>query len=291
MDASTCGSQDMSLLRCGIHAFSEFRVRQARRKLRSPHHVLACGGRFDGVPSLYGYADARSDVTAECFNEPLLPLNPGIQAYIRMPDDVGHDTVEFVLYDTELSHSKRIKRLKSKVSGEDATATAGDNQFTHTTNHANQPRQLAMAQHLARFGQVVLTPDMEAAFGSISRTTLQRLLQRFQRDRPKLPRREPQSPNSLLCEVPIGRLSWSIGCPVTFETDLMHHCGGVAVSEYLHTLQLVDIATGWSKHVAILGRSQVAMVGAFALAIMAEQKPPHPVRLFLTQAAVRHIVD
>lgn len=31
-----------------------------------------------------------------------------------------------------------------------------------------------------------------------------------------------------------------------FETDLVLHCGPVTAGEYIHTLQLVDIATGWS---------------------------------------------
>jgi hypothetical protein len=37
----------------------------------------------------------------------------------------------------------------------------------------------------------------------------------------------------------------------------------VAAGEYVHTLQLVDIATGWSERVAVLGRSQTNMVEGF----------------------------
>jgi len=59
------------------------------------------------------------------------------------------------------------------------------------------------------------------------------------------------------------RLSWATASPGTFEADLVHHCGMVAAGEYIHTLQLVDIATGWSERVAVLGRSQEAMVKGF----------------------------
>ncbi len=103
------------------------------------------------------------------------------------------------------------------------------------------PELLSTARHLARWEEVVLTPEMEVALGSISRATVQRLLQRFQQYSPKLPRRKPQPPNRLLREVPMERLSWAIDCPGAFETDLVHHCGAVAVGEYVHTLQLVDI--------------------------------------------------
>jgi len=125
------------------------------------------------------------------------------------------------------------------------------------------PELLSTARHLARFEEVVLTPEVEVALGSISRATVQRLLQRFRQDSPQLPRRKPQPPNRLLRGVPMERLSWETDCPGTFEADLVHHCGMVASGEYIHTLQLVDIATGWSERVAVFGRSQTAMVEGF----------------------------
>jgi len=125
------------------------------------------------------------------------------------------------------------------------------------------PALLPTAQQLARWEELVLTPAVEASLRTISRATVQRLLQRFQQDTPKLPRRKPQPPNRLLREVPMGRLPWTTRTPGSFETDLVHHCGPVVAGEYVHTLQLVDIATGWSERTAVLGRSQAAMVEGF----------------------------
>ena len=125
------------------------------------------------------------------------------------------------------------------------------------------PALLPTAQQLAQWEEVVLTPDLAEQLGTISRATVQRLLQRFQQDRPKLPRRKSQPPNRLLREVPMERLGWAIASPGCFEADLVHHCGQVAAGEYVHTLQLVDIATGWSERVAVFGRSQAAMVAGF----------------------------
>ncbi len=106
------------------------------------------------------------------------------------------------------------------------------------------PALMPTAQQLARWEELVLTTEVEAQLGRGSRSTVQRLLQRFQRDRPRLPQRKPQPPNQLLRRVPMERLSWTIQTPGSFETDLVHHCGPVTAGEYLHTLQLVDIATG-----------------------------------------------
>ena len=125
------------------------------------------------------------------------------------------------------------------------------------------PALLPTAQQLARWEELALTAETEEHLATISRATVQRLLQRFQQDTPKLPRRKPQPPNLLLRQVPMERLSWATQAPGSFETDLVHHCGPVTIGEYVHTLQLVDIATGWSERVAVLGRSQAAMVEGF----------------------------
>lgn len=130
------------------------------------------------------------------------------------------------------------------------------------------------ARQLARWGELALTIEVQEKLESISRATVQRLLQRFQQDTPKLPRRRPQPPNQLLREVPMGRLGWNISIPGSFETDLVHHCGSVTIGTYVHTLQLVDIATGWSERVAILGRNQEAMVKGFR---KVQERLPFPI--------------
>ena len=119
------------------------------------------------------------------------------------------------------------------------------------------------SHQLAKLGELALTQEVDVALGTISRSTVQRMLERFHQDTPKLPRRKPQPPNRLLRNVPMERLSWKIESPGSFETDLVHHCGAVAAGDYVHTLQLIDIATGWSERVAIFGRSQDAMIRGY----------------------------
>ena len=137
------------------------------------------------------------------------------------------------------------------------------------------PALASTAQQLVLWKDLMLTQEMEEKLGSISRSTVQRLLKRFQQDTPKLPRRKPQPPNRLLREVPMERLRWDISTPGSFETDLVHHCGPIAAGDYIHTLQLVDIATGWSERVAIVGRSQEAMVRGFR---KVQERLPFPIK-------------
>ncbi len=119
------------------------------------------------------------------------------------------------------------------------------------------------ARHLAAFGEVRLTPEIEMQLAKISRATVQRLLSKRTQDVYRLPRRGPEQANRVAREIPMGRLPWQIEEPGHFEVDLVHHCGETTTGEYVHTLQMVDIATGWSERVAVLGRSQRAMEAGF----------------------------
>ncbi len=47
------------------------------------------------------------------------------------------------------------------------------------------------------------------------------------------------------------------------EVDLVHHCGSDMGGMYVHTLQLIGVATGWRKRVAVLGRGYLAMQDGF----------------------------
>jgi hypothetical protein len=125
------------------------------------------------------------------------------------------------------------------------------------------PALVPTARHLAQFGECVLTDEVADKLGTISRATVQRLLRTLPRPTPRLPQRGPERANDARRGVPMGRLSWQIAEPGHFEVDLVHHGGASAAGEYVHTLQLVDIATGWSERVAVLGRGYAAMEGGF----------------------------
>jgi hypothetical protein len=162
----------------------------------------------------------------------------------------------------ERARSKpRLKRRRYGPAVEDVVRVVWES-LDYICAERLTPGLLETARQLALWEELRLTPEVKQKLSSISRATVQRLLMRFEQDTPKLPRRKPQ-PNRLLREVPMERLKWDISLPGSFEVDLVHHCGPMAAGDYLYTLQLVDITTGWSERVAILGRSQEAMVKGF----------------------------
>ncbi len=59
------------------------------------------------------------------------------------------------------------------------------------------------------------------------------------------------------------RIPWNEQQPGHFEVDSVHHCGQSSAGHYVHTAQMVDVATGWTEQVATLGRSYTAMEDGF----------------------------
>lgn len=125
------------------------------------------------------------------------------------------------------------------------------------------PVLVETARHLARFGSVRLTPEIEQQLGQISEATVTRLLRRHRARKQRLPRKGPERANQLRKEIPMKRIAWDIGEPGHFEVDLVHHGGESSAGDYGHTLQMIDVATGWSERVAVRGRGQAAMETGF----------------------------
>ncbi len=126
-----------------------------------------------------------------------------------------------------------------------------------------QPNLVWMAKHLAEHRELEITSALLDKLGTVSISTVQRIVSRQPRDRPRLPRKGPGRANRLRREIPAQRIPWQQQKPGHFETDLVHHCGVSASGHYVHTLQVIDVATGWSERVAVLGRSYLVMQDAF----------------------------
>jgi hypothetical protein len=124
------------------------------------------------------------------------------------------------------------------------------------------PGLVDMATRLARHGELTVTPHLLEALDQISTSTVGRILRRITQDQPHLPRPDSLGP-ALTHDIPMTVIPWNQTEPGHFETDLVHHCGSVTTGQYTHTLQLVDVATGWSERHAMLGRSHTRLEDAF----------------------------
>ena len=125
------------------------------------------------------------------------------------------------------------------------------------------PNLVWMANHLAIHGAMVVSPPLLEKLDQISISTTQRILARIPRDKPRLPRKGPRRTRKLTKGIPMRRIPWNEQQPGHCETDLVHHCGPSASGEYMCTVQVIDVATGWSELRAVLGRSYLVMEDAF----------------------------
>ncbi len=125
------------------------------------------------------------------------------------------------------------------------------------------PALVSTAHLLAHHGELTLTDDLLAQLGQISVASVQRRLSRFTQDTPRLPRKGPERANRIAKAIPMRTIPWDQAEPGHFEVDLVHHGGPSPIGDFVYTLQLIDVATGWSERVAILGRSQVRMEEGF----------------------------
>ena len=126
------------------------------------------------------------------------------------------------------------------------------------------PNLVWLAKHLAAHGELTVSPQLLEQLERISVSTVERILARLRQDEPRLPRRGPKRTNNLLRDVPMKRISWQEQEPGHFEVDLVHHCGPSASGEYVHTIQMIDVATAWSERRAVLGRSYLVMEDGFS---------------------------
>jgi len=158
----------------------------------------------------------------------------------RLLDEMGSITGLHRKALTRLMHSDLKRKLRHKQRGQTYGGDVEDAlRIIRESYDGICAERLAgnlgkMAQQLQEHDEIVVTEGLLAQLESISLATIKRKLSHIRQDEPR-----------------------------HFETDLVHHCGPVADGQYVHTLQMVDVTTGWSERRAILGRSQLVVQDAF----------------------------
>ncbi len=132
------------------------------------------------------------------------------------------------------------------------------------------------ARQLAAHGELELPPALEAQLAQVSISTVKRLVGRRTQDQLRLRHAGRATQHPLTEGIPMLQLPWDEPVPGALEIDLVHHCGPSTDDDYVHTLQWIDITTGWSERAALLGRSFRVMQNAFTRIL---SRLPFPVRI------------
>jgi len=116
---------------------------------------------------------------------------------------------------------------------------------------------------LERHGHLRLEDEVRELLLTMSVSTAERLLAAIRRQEQPHGRSTTKSGVLLKRQIPVRTFNdWNETQPGFFEGDLVAHCGPSVEGEFLNTLVLTDVATGWTECLALLHRSQAAVVQA-----------------------------
>ena len=115
-----------------------------------------------------------------------------------------------------------------------------------------------MAPYEQTFGR--LAPWVKAAVARISPATIDRLLVQ-ERLRVKRTGLSTTKPGTLLKQhIPIKTHQWDETRPGFLEADTVAHCGESMAGQFVLTLDLTDLATGWTEQRALWGKGERGVV-------------------------------
>jgi len=109
---------------------------------------------------------------------------------------------------------------------------------------------------LREFGEILIPDEVAEKLKRISPKTIDRKLE-HQKEVLRQRRKYRQKNNPLIYQkIPI-RANWEDRSLIgQEEIDLVEHCGSSASGEFINSISVVDIATGWWEGEAIIGRGQ-----------------------------------
>jgi hypothetical protein len=118
-------------------------------------------------------------------------------------------------------------------------------------------------RRLEYFGELKVEPAVRAKLLRISAATIDRLL-RPERRKHELRGRGGTKPGTLLKkQIPLRTFSeWNEQRPGFVEIDLVGHDGGLVQGDYLQTLDMTDIYSGWTEVQAVPNKAQVWVFAA-----------------------------
>jgi hypothetical protein len=126
-----------------------------------------------------------------------------------------------------------------------------------------KPQLVPLAEALVRSKELVLSDEDRKQLEKISAKTLDRRLKRERTIRHLKRNRGMTRHGSLVkSKIPIRITNWDTKKIGFMEMDTVAHNGGDPSGTFVYSLDMVEIATGWSEQMAILGKSEEAVVEA-----------------------------
>lgn len=154
---------------------------------------------------------------------------------------------------------KRTTRKKEKVYDHEVVAPLKKawEMMDYICGKRLAPILKELIPRLIRFGELRLTPVAKEKLMRISPATIDRILAP-ERKKYTLKGKANTKPGTLLkSQIPIRTFSqWDERRPGFVEIDLVGHDGGDGSGDFLQTLDVTDVATGWTETQAVKNKAQ-----------------------------------
>ena len=126
-----------------------------------------------------------------------------------------------------------------------------------------KPQLAPLAEALIRAKEITVSEDEARQLRAVSAKTLDRRLKR-EREMRHLARNRGMTRHGSLVKsaIPIRITDWDAKEIGFMEMDTVAHNGGDPSGTFVYSLDMVEIATGWSEQAAVLGKSEEAVVNA-----------------------------
>lgn len=120
-----------------------------------------------------------------------------------------------------------------------------------------------LIRSLKQHNEISLTEEEEALLLKISAATIDRMLTPA-RKQIRIKGRSTTKPGTLLKhQIPVRTFAdWNENMPGFLQIDLVAHCADSVAGEYINTLNMTDVCTGWTICTAFMGRSERFCVAA-----------------------------
>jgi len=126
-----------------------------------------------------------------------------------------------------------------------------------------QPALLPTAKAMARHNELAINSKIEQQLEKISSKTLDRRLCKEREIRRLKRNRGTTRHGSLLkSSIPIRITEWNTSETGFMEMDTVAHNGGDPAGEFIYSLDMVEICSGWSEQIAVMGKGKIGVVNA-----------------------------
>lgn len=126
-----------------------------------------------------------------------------------------------------------------------------------------KPVLMPTANAMIRHDELTINQQIEEKLNKISAKTLDRRLSSERKIRRLKRNRGTTRHGSLLkSSIPIRITEWNTNELGFMEMDTVAHNGGDPGGEFIYSLDMVEISTGWSEQIAVMGKGKIGIIKA-----------------------------